>query len=236
MSDDVAASAGQDSGNPGVSTQAEYLSQDSAIRLVIPATVILERRIISRSFWSLPSWYLYTVAVGNNLVAGQEQRSSIGKPAGTSDKGDLFAWSGFTVTLYKDACERYWHALIGDKPLVYVVCRDETDETDGPDSDSLSMRPIVVTLDYDDASAASETDSPVLSAPIPGELYHVMERFVLTHYRPQEFKKRKRRNWSGEGGKPDSGAASNANSIAEAQPGKADKSGSDSTPPGDIDE
>lgn len=167
------------------------------IRLSIPATVVLERRMISRSFWSLPSWYLYTVGIGDHLIAAKQQASDTGEPAGTSDKGDLFAWSGFEVNLYKDACERYWHALIGDKPLVYVICRDETDETNGPDEMSPSLRPIAVTLDYDDASAASETDSPVLSAPIPGELYRTMERFVLTHYRPQTFKKRKRRNWSG---------------------------------------
>jgi len=168
---------------------------DKSIRLSIPATVVIERRMISRSFWSLPSWYLYTVAVGDHLIAAQQQTSVTGEPAGTSDKGDLFAWSGFEVNLYKDACERYWHALIGDKPLVYVICRDETDETNGPDE--LSLRPITVTVDYDAASAASETDSSVLSAPIPGELYRTMERFVLTHYRPQSFKKRKRRNWSG---------------------------------------
>ncbi len=217
---------------PVVSSQSDSAEQVSAIRLSIPATVILERRMISRSFWSMPSWYLHTVAIGSHLVAGQQQSSQIGKSAGKSDKGDLFAWSGFEVTLYKDACERYWHALIGDKPLVYVICRDETDETDGPDKDSLSLQPIAVTLDYDDASAASETDSPVLSASIPGELYRTMERFVLTHYRPQEFKKRKRRDWSGEGTSPGSGARSSP----KGHPGAALGPISDSNPPGAADE
>ncbi|MFK8082427.1 MAG: DUF3305 domain-containing protein [Granulosicoccus sp.] len=170
--------------------------QDSAIRLSIAATVILERRMISRSFWSLPSWYLYTVAIGEHLVASESLSRGSGVAAGHSDKGDLFAWSDFEVTLYKDACERYWHALIGDKPLVYVICRDDTDEVDGADPTALNLQPVNVTVDYDDASAAAETDSPVLSAPIPSELYRYMERFVLTHYQPKEFKKRKRRNWS----------------------------------------
>ena len=171
---------------------------DSAIRLSIPVTVILERRMISRSFWSLPSWYLNTVAVGESLIAGRAQARGKGEvvQAGSTDKGDLFAWSGFEVTLYKDACERYWHALIGDKPLIYAVCRDDSEQIQENDLRACSITPLSVTIDYDAASAAAETDSPVLSAPIPGELYRVMERFVLTHYKPQEFKKRKRRNWS----------------------------------------
>ena len=171
--------------------------EESAIRLSIPVTIILERRMIHRSFWSLPSWYLHTVAVGRNLAASEGHHDGDSVPAGTTDKGDLFAWSGYEVTLYKDACERYWHALIGDKPLIYVVCRDESDLAEQTASGVPSMSPLSVTIDYDDASAAAETDSPVLSAPIPGELYRVMERFVLTHYKPQKFKKRKRRDWSG---------------------------------------
>jgi len=94
--------------------------QLSPIRLSIQATVILERRIISRSYWSVPSWYLHTVAIGEHLRAAVSTEAKTCAPAGASDKGDLFAWSGFDVILYKDACERYWHSLIGDKPLVYV--------------------------------------------------------------------------------------------------------------------
>ncbi len=158
-------------------------------RLKLPVTVMLERRMISRSFWSMPSWYLYSVAVGENVAAAESARDSA-LAAGQSDKGDLFAWSGFQVTLYKDACERYWHALIGDKPLVYVVCRDTEED------EACNIRPVIVTIDYDEATACAETDELVLSAPIPGELYRYMESFVLAHYQPKAFKKRKRRKWS----------------------------------------
>jgi len=199
--------------------------QLSPIRLSIQATVILERRIISRSYWSVPSWYLHTVAIGEHLRAAVSTEAKTCAPAGASDKGDLFAWSGFDVILYKDACERYWHSLIGDKPLVYVICRDEADETDGADSDALTLQPVTVTVDYDAASAAAETDVPVLSAPIPGDLYRYMEEFVLTHYKPQPFKKRKRRNWSG-----DERGASNVNSPNSNGPGS---DGPSSNAPGD---
>ncbi len=176
------------------------MSADIPKRLSLCVTILLERRIISRSFWSMPSWYLHTVAVGENVVAGNDTSSSGAAAAGTSDKGDLFAWSGFQVMLYKDACERYWHALIGDKPLVYVVCRDDVDPVDGANTAGVTVAPVLVTIDYDEASACAETDSLVLSAPIPAELYRYMEAFVLQHYKPTQFKKRKRKKWSEEPG------------------------------------
>ena len=172
------------------------MSVESQTRLSLPATVLLERRIIKRSFWSLPSWYLHTVAVGENLAASDALASGGAAAAGNTDKGDLFAWSGFHLTLYKDACERYWHALIGDKPLVYVVCRDDTDDVDGPDPAAVSIHPVIVTVDYDEATACAETDELVLTTAIPTDLYRYMEDFVLQHYEPKEFKKRKRKKWS----------------------------------------
>lgn len=162
--------------------------------------------MITRSFWSLPSWYLHTVAVGEHLVAADSRQSCYGVAAGNSELGELFAWSGFQVTLYKDACERYWHALIGNRPLVYVVCRDDTDD-ELDVAAAQTLKPMLVTIDYDEASASAETDDPVLSMAIPGELYRAMETFVLQHYEPKEFKKRKRRKWAEEqehGSKPDS--------------------------------
>jgi len=154
--------------------------------------------MITRSFWSMPSWYLQTVAIGESLVATEALASTGAVASGSTDKGDLFAWSGFQLTLYKDACERYWHALIGDKPLVYVVCRDDSDDIDGTDAATVSIQPVIVTVDYDEATACAETDELVLSTPIPADLYRHMEDFVLQHYKPKEFKKRKRKKWTGD--------------------------------------
>lgn len=169
---------------PEVETKARMNAEEpKASRLHTPVSVVLEKRMATGSFWALPSWYLHTVAVGHNLIAHQASEPG-GTSAGTTDKGELYAWSNLGVTLYKDACERYWHALIGDKPLVYVICKEE------------SMQPVAVTVDYDEASACAESDAPVLSTEIPAELYRAMEQFVIDHYRPVEFKKRKRQKWA----------------------------------------
>ena len=162
----------------------------------VPVTLLLERRMISRSFWSMPSWYLHTVAVGEHVAAANSAAGSA-VPAGKTEKGDLFVWTGHHVTLYRDACERYWHALIGDKPQVYVVCREVGDEA----GEDIGLRPVIVTIDYDEATASMENDGLVLSGPIPAELYRHMEAFVLQHYKPKQFKKRKRNNWSDDSAK-----------------------------------
>lgn len=169
------------------------MNEQSAIRLKIPVTVVLEKRIVSRSFWQVPSWYLHTVAVGADVAMAKHQTESV-LNLGSTKEGELFGWPSHQVTLYKDACERYWHALIGDKPLIYVVCREE--DEDEASSSQPELSPVIVTIDYDEATACAETDAIVLSTNIPPELYRYMESFVLQHYKPAPFKKRKRRNWS----------------------------------------
>lgn len=142
--------------------------------------------MIKGPFWQQASWYLDSILTGEHLTAN----SDTGVKTADTAQGELYLWTGYRITMYRDACERYWHALIGDKPLVYVVCNE--DETDG------SVEPALVTLDYDEATAHSETDGKVLSTDIPSELYQIMETFVLQNYKPKPFKKRKRKNWSGE--------------------------------------
>ncbi len=160
----------------------------TAKTLAVPVSVVLQKRMIEGKFWSVPSWSLEAVLVGHE-ISGDVAGEPLHQNDESGEQGrSFYLWGGYTVTLYKDACERYWHALIGDQPLVYVVLReDEADNT---------IEPALVTIDYDEATAHSETDAEVLTAEIPGELYRLMERYVMQHYRPEGFKKRKRKNWS----------------------------------------
>jgi len=172
-------------------------SGKSRIRLSLPVAVLMERHVIERAFWSVPSWRLSGVVVGEG-VAGETGQGR--KIRDMEDGAEVWSWSGYAVTLYKDACQRYWHALIGEKPLVYVICRE-------PVADTEPLQPLVVSVDYDEASAHAETDELVLSAPIPGDLYRYMEAFVLEHYKPEKFEKRRRRKWKNESDAHHAGAA-----------------------------
>lgn len=164
-----------------------------ASRLHFPAAVLLEKRLVKRQFWQSHAWYLDTVAIGD----GVSSSTTPGELAYRNSTGDVFRWTGFQVTFYKDACERYWHSLISEEPKIYVVCRDPYEADHDHDAE-----PASVTVDYDEALAFAETDDLVLSTAIPPELYRYMEAFVLSHYRPVPFKKRKRKNWSKDGKRP----------------------------------
>lgn len=177
--------------------------------MALPVVLVLEKRVVKGAHWQHSVWDLKSVLPGENLAVNDSGNSEADVVVGPEqkneesihgDRPEQSVWPGFNLVLYRDACERYWHALIGDKPLVYVVMQE--DEADG------SVEPALVTLDYDQALAYAETDATVLSAPIPANLYQLMERFVLQNYQPVEFKKRKRRNWSAESAEHGTGKAS----------------------------
>jgi hypothetical protein len=71
----------------------------------------------------------------------------------------------------------------------FVIC---TLDDNGP------LRPLIVTLSYDEAASYLESDDIVESVAMPAELYRWVENFVLEHYLPQKKKKRKRENWKEE--------------------------------------
>ena len=64
--------------------------------------------------------------------------------------------------------------------------------------DNGPLRPLIVTLSYDEAASYLESDDIVESVAMPAELYRWVENFVLEHYLPQKKKKRKRENWKEE--------------------------------------
>jgi len=165
----------------------DEISIAQSSRLKLPVIVLLEKRLSKTQRWQIPSWYLQGVAVGDSLVL----QAKPGEKVGETPSGEIYSFGGYSVTLFKDACERYWHALIGDKPLVYVVCNEDVES----DEHDLSVEPKLVTIDYDEAISHAETDGLVLSTDIPAELYRYMENFVLQHYKPKPFEKRKRKKW-----------------------------------------
>ncbi len=94
--------------------------------------------------------------------------------------------SGLRVALYRDDADSYYFNLMGEKPSLFVICRQEAGG---------ALQPALLTLSYDEAVSHMEVDDPVYSVPMPPEIYRWVERFVLTHYVPEKKKKRKRDHW-----------------------------------------
>ncbi|MEM6985735.1 MAG: DUF3305 domain-containing protein [Pseudomonadota bacterium] len=150
------------------------------------AVVALMRRIpVTGNRWIDERWAFEGCAPD---PAGHCDALSADCVVGDSAAGEaLWRWRGLTLELHRDAAEDYWFNLSGDAPRVYLVARSGQDN---------APEPVLVTLDHGEAGAYGEADDEVFSAPVPAELYHRIERFVLAHYTPRAHHKRKRKNWS----------------------------------------
>jgi hypothetical protein len=146
-----------------------------------PVAVIMKRRP-SASRWVNYTWQVSGVVVhsADNMTA------QTGRKIRSADDGDEFLWSGFKVTLYKDEAESYYHNLMAAQASLYVITRD---------NDQGEPVPFRVSASFDEANAYVEADAQAYPVPLPAELYGWIERFVLTHYVPEQRKKRKRKDW-----------------------------------------
>ena len=151
-------------------------------------SVILQRELKNLNSWSVQQWDLATILSDFNGPDSLEGPIQIQE----SKSKSLFLWKGLNIRLFLDAAEGYWYNLLSDVPYGFLVCDpDTTDDTEPP-------VPMLITISQDEAGAHMETDNLVLSAPLPSDIVANAEKFVVSHYVPQEKKKRKRRNWTEE--------------------------------------
>lgn len=146
--------------------------------------VLMERRR-GVTPWQPHVW----VVVG--VVAGAVAEGPVGVPLEMPADGAALRelWRGFQVRLHRDEAESYYFNLVSDRPLAFVVLRE----------DAAGRRvPALVTLSFDEANAYTEGDSDVEPLPMPPELVRWVERYVLDNYVPEKRVKRERRSWTDE--------------------------------------
>ena len=151
-----------------------------------PVNIVMERRPAQVSTWVDYVWKAIGVTVGNTLDSEDESR--VEHP---EDDLRLQIYPGYQVKLYIDEVDSYYHNLMSPSPHCYIVVHQDDDD-DEP-------RPFIVSLSFDEAHAYLEGDDTVYAVDMPPELYRWTESFVLTHYCPQQLKKRKRKDWRKDG-------------------------------------
>lgn len=149
---------------------------------VFPVAILMSRKLVRRSGWSLPSWEALGVFHGPQFTDTVRSRTLV------HEAEDLqhFMYRGFQVELFRDAAETYWWNLTAERPSVFVVCLKEEGE---------ELVPIMVTADHEVAQAAVEKDGAAFALPIPPEIHAELEKVVVTHYRPEPPRKRKQHQW-----------------------------------------
>lgn len=155
----------------------------TAPRVSLPVAVVMACREVAGQRWRVPSWSVVGVVSGAEL----DVREARGTPIRSEGGEEHFLWGGLALELYRDAAAAYWSNLTGQRPSLFVLC---TEDEQG------RMVPKAVTADHDESSSAVEVNGRVFAAPIPPEVYHHIEAFVVAHHMPQEKKRRKRSDWS----------------------------------------
>ena len=146
-----------------------------------PVTGMLERRSISNNPWTDESWRALGVMINSRL---DHQVKHVERVISETDH-DQFLWSGLTLRLYMDESESYYHNLMSEQPLIFVICR--------PNEVTHIPEPFLVTASYDEANAYQESDEEVYPVSMAPEIYRWLEEFVLRNYMPEKRYKRKRK-------------------------------------------
>ena len=162
---------------------------ESAREVTVPLAVVLQRSLRANQKWAMPHWQVAEIIAGEHI---RQDAEPSGAPIMIHDDGGLrrYLCGGLTLHLYKDGGEGYWVNLLARAPHLFVVC-------DGEQGDE-RIAAAFVTANQDEANGYMESDRLVLSAPMPDGLCDIVERYVISHYRPQEKKKRTRREWAQE--------------------------------------
>jgi hypothetical protein len=156
--------------------------KESEREVTVPVSVVLERTLDTTKKWVVPQWSAYTVITGEHIQ--HHQQKVLIHDDGVHCR---YLWGGLIVHLYKDGGEGYWYNLLSDKPFLFVICEGDQGE--------MEVEPAFITANQDEATGYMESDRLVLSVPMPPEICTLLEKFVVSHYLPQEKKKRKRREW-----------------------------------------
>ncbi len=162
-------------------SEADPLPVDD-IQTRFPVVILLEKQRRKHGQWSYTAWEVTGVVTGKEVADRKTGRVLVH----SDDKTEQYLYAGYWLRLYKDAAHSYWDNLLGQKPSLFVICREAEDG---------ELVPFMVTADHDEAAAHMEVDDTVFSVPIPPELYHWVERFVVAFHKPAEQRKRKRKNW-----------------------------------------
>lgn len=101
-------------------------------------------------------------------------------------KGKLHHWPDLSLELFVLHCDAYYQNLMSGDPQLYLV--SQQDEHAQP-------KPLLITVDYDEAASYMETGEQVFYTALPPALITWLEAFVLTHYQPEKPKKRQRKKW-----------------------------------------
>lgn len=152
----------------------------------LPVTVVVQCTQTPEHRWQSETRQVVAVIA---RTAESDQPAEVG--GGQSDQVDdaeMLRYDHLQIELHADEADSYYLNISTEQPRCFVVL-NENDETG-------KHEPFIVTASPDLAASYESVDHPIEVVALDPALYPAIETFVLTHHIPEEFKKRKRKNWS----------------------------------------
>ncbi|MDR9436847.1 MAG: DUF3305 domain-containing protein [Thiohalophilus sp.] len=132
-----------------------------------PVSIVMRREYRQYGQWKLPHWNLVAL-LPQHTGDGSQRRQRL---QGEQDEGHLI-WSGFWLELFRDGLQSYYQNLMGRQPSLFVLCRDDDDDSD--------LAPTMISANFADAEAHMETDGLVLSTPLVAPFSNWLAEYVLS--------------------------------------------------------
>lgn len=151
-----------------------------------PVSIVMQHNRIKNNIWISDKWDVSGVIAGDKATGGEPEQSI----SRIGADGEIFIWSNYQISLFKDEAESYYFNIISETPYVFVVCREEEYDS--------QLTPFKVSVNYDEAASYMELNDHVFQVPMPPEIYRWLEGYVINNYIPVKRKKRKLENWKGE--------------------------------------
>jgi len=146
--------------------------------LRLPVDVLMQRiPLVNR--WVTESWRPAAVE------AGTDANGPAVELVRDDDAGALWRLRGFAIELHPTEGEGYFLNLTSPAPCVFVMWRMIEEEIP-------PVRPIVVTVSYNEAGRMLDGGERVDNVPMPTMIADWMRPFVAAHYKPEPRRKVRR--------------------------------------------
>lgn len=139
----------------------------------IPLSIVTAREEVRNNPWINERWKVVGVVASGAKTGGPIVRSVLR----AAPDGEQYLWTGFVLRLRPTEADGYYYNIIGQNPSLYIYC--EHDDAGEP-------CPRSITAEYIDALSHAEVGNATFAAPMPPEIYRIIEQFVLAHFVPEE--------------------------------------------------
>jgi hypothetical protein len=147
------------------------------------SVAVVVERVPLANRWASEQW---------RILAVEPDEAPVAPPRKQSEDATRTQWrfTGHAVELHRSESEGYFLNITSIEPKIFVMWRGA--EADAADDREIKVRPLLVTVSYNEAGRLLDGGEQVDAVPLPTEILAWMQPFVAEHYRPEPKRKSQR--------------------------------------------